>query len=457
MSSAPLSRLTPATALEPQLGNTKMDDDDLLPQAQRSGVAFPLFLALMFIAIVFWFGFNFVQHNQTTKLEETKRLYREEKQEEAEKAAAVAAENKAIREAEINGRRSNWHRFTAKNNEILTALADLEIENKKRVEAEKLLLDTPTGRFLVKDDRERAVFAGISEKLSGATGQIEQWTITANTFQATASSMQSLANPETDVPASEFSKLLSMADDVSSLEREVRAANQYLSGLIEKGSGSSKTATAPLPETDSPGSLRDRLDSAEADRLAANAAERQRELEELRSESEMKIREMLKAQEAMRLKKEEELLRIQLDLEMKETDSRLEAARLAAAKKAEALEKAKVEALEDKALQTDLDQVKIQLAPFISKARNTFEMGFIRPADESQPVSLSALTAFGALENSTLGIGRLQEAASFLTAKGGRPMGSFSIDLFDKTSAQESQRLLRTHAAAMVRAGLLAP
>ena len=413
----------------------------------KSTVSYFLLAGIVFLGVFAWFSLSYVQSDKEKKAATAKLLAAEEQANAKKIEDQRHAEKEAARQAAVQGRKSNWLRFAKKNEELLNALAEVEILNQKRLATETVLLDTATGKFLATDEALRTVFIGMREKFSDSTSELEQWQISANSYDATISQMINLASPESDVSSEDFAKATGLVERVNKLATELNAANKFLEGLIAKGEGSSVTTGS---------SLRDQITEIEADRLAANVIERQKEVQIVLDEEEAKLRELLKSQELTRKEKERKLLAIQFDLEMKQKEKEIAAAQIAATEKLQQMENANTIAAEDQAMKLDRTKIESVLKPFISKAKTQFTSnGNTTLHDDETPVSLSALEGYGALEQTQSGYAKLLQAALACTANNQRPMGGFSTDIHDFSKAADAQRLLRTHGQAMVRAGLL--
>lgn len=424
-----------------------MNNTPSSPLDSKSTVSYFLLGGIGLVAVFAWLSITYIQSDKAKKADAMKQLAEQKVTEAKKQEENRFAEKEARRNASIQGRRSNWARFGTKNEELLRLLAEAQIVDQKRIANENVLLDTPRGRFLATDDAERNIFVGIRDKFSGATGELEQWQISANSYDATISQMVNLAAPESDVSSEDFAKATGLVERVNKLTTEIAAANKYLEGLIAKGD-SSASATVPL--------LRERITAVNAEKLALNVVERQKELQQVHDQEETKMRELLKSQELTRQDKERQLLQIQFDLEMKQKEKDIEAAKIAAQEKLDGLEKANLIAAQDQAMKVDMTKIEAVLQPFTSKAKAAFtSRGNTTLQDEDKPVSLSALEGFGALEQTESGYGKLLQAALACTANNHRPMGGFSPDIHDFSKSAAAQRLLRTHGQAMVRAGLL--
>ncbi len=424
-----------------------MNSNPSSPLDSKSTVSYFLLAGIVFVAVLAWFSISYLQSDKAKKADAIRQLEEQKQAEEKNLEEQRFAEQEARRNASVQGRKSNWTRFDKKNEELLTLLANADVLNKKRIASENVLLDTPKGRFLATDDAERNVFIGIREKLAEATAELEQWQISATSYDATISQMMSLAAPESDVSSEDFAKATGLVERVNKLTTELTAANKYLEGLIAK-SDSTSSGTGSL--------LREQIADIEAARLARNVIERQKEVQQVLDQEEAKLRELLKSQELTRKEKERELLQIQFDLEMKQKEKDIEAARIAAKKELDDLENANLIAAQDQAMKSDIKKIESVLQPFTSKAKAAFtSRGNTTLQDDEKPVSLSALEGFGALEQTESGYTKLLQAALACTANNQRPLGGFSTDIHDFSKAADAQRLLRTHGQAMVRAGLL--
>lgn len=104
-------------------------------------------------------------------------------------------------------------------------------------------------------------------------------------------------------------------------------------------------------------------------------------------------------------------------------------------------------------------EVQQILAPFIAKGY--YQPGLYKPAFESQPISLSKLNAFGALEPSVKGLDKLIEVATKKTDKE-RPRWPYSKFLTrlrpeEITRIKQAQAYLIELGDVMVELGMLAP
>ncbi len=424
-----------------------MNTNPSSPLDSKSTVSYFLLAGIVFVVVIAWFALSYVQSDKEKKAEVQRQLA-EQKQAEAKKLDLDrAAEKEVRRDASIQGRKSNWTRFGKKNEELLRLLTELEILNKKRLASENALLDTPQGKFLATDEAERSVFIGMREKFAGSTAELEQWQISANSYDATISQMMSLAAPESDVSSEDFAKATGLVERVNKLTSEIIAANKYLEGLIAKGQGTSVPAGSLL---------REQIAAIDAERLTQNVVERQKEVQIVLDQEEVKLRELLKSQELTRKEKERELVQIQFDLEMQQKEKEIEAAKIAAKEELDSMENANLIAAQDQAMKSDLGKINSVLQPFTSKAKAAFtSKGNTTLRDEEKPASLSALEGFGALEQSESGYTKLLQAALACTENNQRPLGGFSTDIHNFAKAADAQRLLRIHGQAMVRAGLL--
>ncbi|MCA9191073.1 MAG: hypothetical protein KDB03_04910 [Planctomycetales bacterium] len=421
------------------------------PQS-KSTVTYLLLAGIVLIGLFLWLTVSMLQSDELKRKKLAEQLKEEQKAQEEQQVLNDRQEEQSRREAATQARKSNWTRFEKRNQEFLTLLTESKILDTKRIELEKQLLDTSAGRFMVKDQAELTVFSGLRDKLAGSTGQIEQWEITASSFQASISQMLSLAAPQADVAPDDFAKVSGYLEQARELNSQLSAANNYMNRLVERGKSS-------LQQSSDGSSLlvREAIDGLNAEKLAITLAEREQEIQAVREAEERKTRELLKAQEVAKQEKERELLEKQFEIEMKQLELD------ALAKKAEAEVKASEKALEirfaeeDHAMAAERQKIESLLMPFITKAKLEFmSNGYAEIRDAEKPVSLSALEGFGALQPTEAGYNRLIHAASASTQNDQRPMGGFSTNIFDLSVAAEAQRLIRNHGPAMVRAGLLA-
>ena len=180
------------------------------------------------------------------------------------------------------------------------------------------------------------------------------------------------------------------------------------------------------------------------------------ELQKLKDSESEKIRRVVLETERVRLEAEKAMA----DAKLKSKTERLEREQKSlevklAAEKAEADEKAKVEA-EDRALKTEMSKVKKLLYIFMAKTNKQFRSdGYMELTAEPTAISLTALSAYGALKPGNEGNYKLKQAMTAMADKDDRPQPPIDVFAFDHSNAIPVQNLLIKHGDAMVRAGLL--
>lgn len=428
-----------------------MPDLDQNPLRSQSYFSYILLAGVVFVGIFLWMGVSIFKSDEVKKKKLAEQLQAEKLAEKQQEEDERLAQDEARRSSIIQSRKANWTRFGKKNEEFMILLAESDTLNQKRAALEAELLDTPKGAFLVNDPAELIVFSGMQERFGGTKSQIDQWQITAASNDATLSQMLAFSAPQSDVSPEEFSKVTGFVEQLRKLNSELVAANKYLETLSTRGS-----AITISPVQGTPGTLRDAIVKHNADTLAQIVKKRQDELQALADQEEQKTIELLKSQELARKENERKLLQNQFELEMKQKELEAEKQRLDLQTKNDEQTLKNKFAEEDKAMEADRVKIESLLAPFISKAKTEFlTTGYTAIRDEEKPISLSALQGFGALEPTEAGYNKLIHAAGSAIENDLRPLGGFSLDIFNLTKAAEAQRLLRVHGAAMVRAGLL--
>lgn len=418
------------------------------PPTTISKVSVLIFLVLLALFLV-GFAASFYTNNQQTKLlKEANASAKQAKSSFEDTAANVAKEKQAIDQAFVLSNRSEWVRFK----EVITSCTEqiekAKAENDKRLQVESNLLDSPQGAAISQNPTHLAIFSAIREKHASSLTVIRDWQVSIAAYQASIDQMLAIDKPMSQVPEESFLKVVKLRDEATSLARDLEMANRQIDSFVKQ--------IGDLPTSEE--TLRETIKNREAELYAKMLAVRQKDKELIAAQEEEKTRQILKKQEAERLALEREKQAEVHKAEMAAIAAKAEADISAAKAKEDQLRREKIFFDEDEAMKADIVAINSMLMPFISKAKNQLKStGHMVLSEESVAISLSALEGYGALNPTEDGVKKLKAAASHVTDKEIRPLGGFSIDLFDLTKPQEAQALLRKHAKAMVRAKLLAP
>lgn len=413
---------------------------------KRSRLSLVVFAAMVIVLCIAYIS------AKKSDLENKQKLYQAaENQERAEMREETVKRTVEEEEAIIFGRRehaahASWTSYKITAESVRDGALALERVELKRAALLESLLDDDEGKFVAEDLVELRTFRGMVDHLKVAIGEINAWKEIARSRLENAEEMLALEHHVTPANEESVSEMVTITLKQAEMMVDMRACIVYFEELLEKGK---------QKQVDGP-PLRVAIEKKNAADLAEITRERQEEIERIELEEEEKLREQLRQQAREKIVQQRELAKEEHEAEMLKLKQETESLQASNQQQMADQQRLEEEAKTDQAMRSDLRRIQSLLKPFISKARNQFDANY-QPVltQDDVPVSLSTLEQMGALKQSTKGLGKLRNAAH-VAHDGGRPLGSFPIDIFAGDALwQEAQDLLIKHGDAMVRAGLL--
>jgi hypothetical protein len=407
-----------------------------------------IFATLLLLLTTAYVVVTKIENNSQVKLEVELKKQREADKEATDLMVSIKREEELTKANRVINTRGLWVTLQDDARNALTLLGQLSVIHQRNTLNEAALLDADAAVFAASPKEYLILFGDFQKQLQAGTGLIQEWNTRLKSTVDQATSMLTLSQLGGDPPAELTQYIQTARSEIRELLTKMEVCDVFL-----KKRTAELSATTPIGTT-----LRTFIaeSSLKAEVSAATALEA--ELQKLRSEESEKIRRIVleteKAKLAAEMQMAEDRLKAQaeqLEMEKREQDNAL------AAQKADAEAKAKIVA-EDRALKSEMRNVNKLLYQFVAKTNKQLKSnGYLDLSTEPTAISLSALTAYGALKPGNDGALKLKGVLALMAQNGDRPQPPIDVAAFDHSNAIPIQNLLIKHGDAMVRAGLLAP